>query len=119
MKITHNKVGQNLNTRDTGRAGKGEASKTKDAGKADAASALDTEGAKNVGALFGKDEPASRVELSGRAQDMKKMTELAKAAPDVREDRIAELQKLIDDGKYKVSSKDVADKMVDEESQWM
>lgn len=109
MKITHNKVGQNLNTNDAGRANK--------AGGAKSTDAVD---AKNIApAAIGADEGASRVEVSGRAQDMKKMADLAKAAPDVREDRIASLQKMIDDGKYNVSAKDIADKMVDEESQWM
>ena len=57
---------------------------------------------------------AAKVELSSRAQDMKKIKDIAMAAPDVNADKVARLQKLIDEGKYKVDGKAVADKMVDE-----
>lgn len=57
---------------------------------------------------------AAKVDLSPRAQDMKKIKEIAMAAPEVNVDKVAKLQKLIDEGKYKVDSKAVADKMVDE-----
>ncbi len=107
MKITHNKVGQNLNTSDLGKADKTGKAGTADANNSKAASALmDTE----IG--------ATKVDLSPRAQQMKKAKEVAMAAPDIREDKVAALQKLIDDGKYNVSAKDIADKMVDEELQW-
>lgn len=110
MKITHNKVGQNLNLTDSGRA-----NKTSKAGKADSAS-----GAKALENLAGAEESStdSRVNLSERAMDIKKAKEIAMATPDVREDKVAELQKLIDSGKYKVDAKEIADKMVDEEMQW-
>ncbi len=111
MKITHNKVGQNLNLTDSskteksGKAGKAGAS----ADKGNLLAALDTK--------VSSDE-SSRVNLSQRAQDIKRAKEIAMATPDVREDKVAALQKLIDDGKYKVEAKDIADKMVDEEFQW-
>ncbi len=57
---------------------------------------------------------AARVDLSQRAQEMKKIKELAMKEPDVDMDKVAKFQKLIDEGKYKVNTKDVADKMVDE-----
>lgn len=110
MKITHNKVGRNLNMTDTGKADK--ASK---AGKSEAAPEAK---ATAVLANLGETESSSKVNLSERAQDMKKAKEIAKSAPDVREERVAELQKMIDQGKYNVSGKDIADKMVDEELQW-
>lgn len=106
MKITHNKVGQNLNTSDTGRTDKTDKAK---AGNANP---------KNAAALQDGDFGASKVDLSPRAQDMKKIKEAALAAPDVNEEKVARLQKLIDDGKYNVSAKDIADKMVDEELSW-
>lgn len=58
---------------------------------------------------------AAKVDLSQRAQDMKKIKEIAMAAPDVNAEKVARLQKLIDEGKYKVDGKAVADKMVDEQ----
>ena len=36
-------------------------------------------------------------------------------APEVNADRVAHFQKLIDEGKYKVDAKAVADRMVDEQ----
>lgn len=104
MKITHNKVGQNLNLSDTSSAKKSE--KTADALGAKL-EALNNAGAKST-----------NVNLSERAQDMKKAKEIATQTPDIREDRVAALQKMIDEGKYNVSSKDIADKMVDEELFW-
>jgi negative regulator of flagellin synthesis FlgM len=58
------------------------------------------------------------VDLSPRAQDMKKAKEIAMATPDVDEAKVARLQKMIDSGTYNVSAKDIADKMVDEEIAW-
>jgi len=110
MKITHNKVGQNLNRTDTAKS-----EKTGNSGKAtdlsDKNSIVDALGS-------GEAQGSSKVQLSKRAQDIKRAKEIAMATPDVREDRVQELQKLIDNGKYKVDAKDIADKMVDEESQW-
>ena len=106
MKITHNKVGQNLNTRD--------AAKTD---KADNAAAGKADGGK-AAALMNSDLGATKVDVSQRAQEMKKAKEIAMAAPDIREDRVAQLQKMIDAGTYNVSAKDIADKMVDDELAW-
>jgi negative regulator of flagellin synthesis FlgM len=108
MKITHNKVGQNLNTKDTGKTDKSD--------KAGAAALGGQKG--NSAALSEADLGATKVDLSPRAQDMKKIKEAAMAAPEIREDKVAALQKMVDEGKYKVSAKDIADKMVDEELQW-
>jgi len=109
MKITHNKVGQNLNTKDTGKSDK--------ADKAGAAAVGGQKG-NSPAALQNTELGATKVDLSPRAQEMKKAKEIAMAAPDIREDKVAALQKMIDEGKYKVSAKDIADKMVDEELQW-
>ena len=108
MKITHNKVGQNLNLTDTGKAEKTDKAKSSKVSD----SALD-----KLSSLGGS-ESASKVNLSERAQDIRKAKEIARAAPEIREDRVAELQKRIDAGNYKVAAKDIADKMVDEEAQW-
>ncbi len=108
MKITHNKVGQNLNTKDTGKADKTD--KAKGAG--------DGAGAGKAAALMDSDLGATKVDLSPRAQEMKKAKEVAMAAPDVDEAKVARLQKMIDEGKYNVAAKDIADKMVDDELAW-
>lgn len=105
MKITHNKVGQNLNIKDSGKTDKADKAKT---GVADSKASI----------LADTDLGATKVDVSERAQQMKKAKEIATATPDINEEKVARLQKLIDDGKYNVSAKDIADKMVDEEAAW-
>ncbi len=57
----------------------------------------------------------ARVDISKRAQDTLKVKELA--TPDmnsVDEAKVAHFQKLIDDGKYSIDTKELADKIVSE-----
>lgn len=103
MKITHNKVGQNLNISDTS--------------KADKSGGIGAGAGKDLGKTL-EEMGASKVDLSPRAQEMKKIKETALAAPDINEEKVARLQKLIDAGEYKVDAKDIADKMVDEQLMW-
>ncbi len=105
MKITHNKLGQNLNVSDLQRSS--ESSKSTKNSKASPSSVE----ASGVGA-------ATQTSISSRAQQIQKAKDLASSAPDVREDRIAALQKAIDAGTYNIDPKDIADRMVDEELQW-
>jgi negative regulator of flagellin synthesis FlgM len=103
MKITHNKVGQNLNTVDSTKAERakgGTAAAPVDAAKADSLSELGN---------------ASKVEVSPRAQEARRIKELANAAPDIDEAKVAKFRELIDGGKYKVDAKAVADRLVDEQ----
>jgi len=58
--------------------------------------------------------PASSVELSEDAQLMRRAAEIARAAPDLRPDRVADLKKRIHEGTYQVDSAAVADRLVDE-----
>jgi negative regulator of flagellin synthesis FlgM len=60
-------------------------------------------------------DSAVRFDLSPRAQDMKKIKEIATSAPEVDEAKVAKFQKLIDEGKYKIDAEAIADKMVDEQ----
>lgn len=109
MKITHNKVGQNINTTDAKSAEKSkDTAKTGGVSKNSKASA--TENASEAGAS----SQATKVELSPRVQDIKKIKELAKASPDVDMAKVEKYKKLIADGNYKVDAKAIADKMVDE-----
>ena len=76
---------------------------------------VDLKGKKqNVGADPAEINSAAKVDLSQRAQDMKKIKEIAMATPEVNAEKVAKFQKLIDEGKYKVDAKAVADRMVDE-----
>ena len=102
MKITHNKVGQNLNSID---GAKTDALKKT---KAEPSSLL----SKNIGAdNLGE---SSRIDVSPRAQEAKRIKELANAAPDVDAAKVEKFRQLIDQGKYKVDARAIADKMVDD-----
>lgn len=100
MKITHNKVGQNLNLVDGLKQDKTNASN-----KADKNTGILPDAAGGAG--------ATKVDLSPRAQEAKRIKELAMAAPDVDAEKVARFRQMIDEGKYKVDAKAVADKMVD------
>ena len=106
MKITHNKVGRNLNITDSGKAEKSQGSEK--TSKADLGGGL-SKTSESVGS-----DPSAKVQLSSRAQDIKKSREIAMNTPDVDEAKVAKFQKLIDNGNYKVDAKAVADRLVDE-----
>lgn len=57
---------------------------------------------------------AAKVEVSGRARDVQKAKDIAMGGPSVDEAKVARLQKLIDEGKYKIDAQSIADKLVDE-----
>ena len=59
-----------------------------------------------------KDQSA-KVQLSDKAQLMQRAKEIALNAPDTDEAKIARLQKMIDEGKYRVDADAVADRLVD------
>ncbi len=108
MKITHNKVGQNLNLTDSNKA-----DRAKDKSPLNAVSTeSQTQNLKEI-ASASKGE-AAQVKLSERAQDIRQAKELAMAAPDVDMEKVEKLRKLIDEGKYKVDAKAVADRMVND-----
>lgn len=104
MKITHNKVGQNINLVD--------GAKTDRAGDAKAKSSAVGIG-KDLPDLNAKTSAATNVNVSDRAQEAKRIKDLAKRAPDVDMEKVEKFRKLIDSGNYKVDAKAVADKMVD------
>lgn len=105
MKITHNKIGQNLNLKDSGSIDKANQANSK-------LGNLPNVGEAKTGA--GSDASA-KLELSPRAQEMKKIKEAATSAPDVDMAKVEKFRRMIDDGTYKVDAKAVASKMIDEE----
>lgn len=106
MKITHNKIGQNLNLTDSGKADKATGAASKATGPATAAKA-DALQSSGLG-------ESTKVELSPKAQEAKRIKELANAAPDVDEAKVAKFRDMIDKGTYKVDAQAIADRMVDE-----
>lgn len=107
MKITHNKVGQNLNLTDSGKADKSTGIAGKAGAEGVASSKLDALKSAGLG-------ESTKVELSSKAQDAKRIKELAMAAPDVDEVKVAKFRDMIDKGEYKTDAKAIADRMVDE-----
>lgn len=107
MKITHNKVGQNLNLVDGLKQDRLDNTK----GVKDALATPSGIGAKSVEAGASQ---AAQVQVSDRAQEAKRIKELATATPDVDMAKVEKFRQLIDSGKYKVDARAVADRMVDE-----
>ncbi|MES3036469.1 MAG: flagellar biosynthesis anti-sigma factor FlgM [Bdellovibrionota bacterium] len=103
MKITHNKVGQNLNLIDGAKL-----DKTKDKSGVGKSTIADGK------SLPGDLAAATKVDVSPKAQEAKRIKELAMAAPDVDEAKVAKFRSLIDSGNYKIDAKAIADRMVDE-----
>lgn len=107
MKVTNNKIGGNLGNIDTAKAG-----------KSDALGGLKKDN--SAGALNKNSSIAgsANVNVSERAQMMQKAKDIASSPVNVDEAKVARLQKLIDEGKYKVDSGALADRLVDEHMSW-
>ncbi len=104
MKVTSNKL---PSTMPSSTSAAGEAAKTR-------ASGLEgvLEGKTKSSADIGS---SSKVELSSRAQDIKKAKELATPGnDDIDEAKVARLQAMIDSGGYKVNAEAIADRLLDE-----
>ncbi len=59
----------------------------------------------------------ARADISSKARDMATAKAVATSAPDVREDRIAELRRRIDAGQYNVDPDAVAERMMKDHAQ--
>jgi negative regulator of flagellin synthesis FlgM len=97
---------------DNSRVSSADVSAASSAKKADAAKKTEKKGPVSATELLGS--PAASTEISGKAKEASKAKAIATQTPDVREDKIAALKARIADGSYKVDSKAIADKLVDE-----
>ncbi len=61
-----------------------------------------------------KTEQTDRVDLSDQSKEMKKIHTVQQIAPDIRTEKVNEVKKLIEKGRYKVDSQAVAEKMIKE-----
>ena len=63
-----------------------------------------------------KDKPSStdKVELSVESKEMQKIYDVLQMTPDVREEKVSNLKKLIQEGKYEVDNNALAEKMIKE-----
>jgi negative regulator of flagellin synthesis FlgM len=102
MKVSNNKIGNPSGNLDAAKTGKADPA----AAKKDSTAA----------ALLNKAQLASaaNVNVSERAQMMAKAKEIAGSPMSVDEAKVARLQKMIDEGKYKVDADKIADRLVDE-----
>ncbi len=55
-----------------------------------------------------------KISLSGKVQELSQLKKLIHDLPDIRTDRVEQLQKAIDTGFYNVDSYNVAEKMLEE-----
>lgn len=103
MKVSNNKIGNPSGNLDAGKLG-----------KADSAAALKKD--IKPGALKSNEnlKGSSNVNVSERAQMMSKAKEIAGSPMTVDEAKVARLQKMIDEGNYKVDAEAIADRLVDE-----
>lgn len=103
MKISNNKIGNAAGNLDAGKAGKADAAALK-------------KDINSIGANGGKPsvKDSANVNVSERAQMMAKAKEIASSPMTVDEAKVARLQKLIDEGKYKVDADAIADRLIDE-----
>lgn len=58
--------------------------------------------------------PSERVDLSTTAKDIQQLKDALSKLPDVREEKIQEVRKKLEDGTYNVSADQIAGKMVGE-----
>ncbi len=56
----------------------------------------------------------ANTEISAKSRDFAKAKAVATEAPDLREDKIADLKKRISEGSYKIDTGSIADRMVDD-----
>lgn len=91
----------------------GRAGKAQDARESsDASESSEVKGDPN--ALAARTSSDVKADLSARGKEFARAKAAASGAPDVREEKIAELKRRIAAGKYNVDSDAVADKMVNE-----
>ncbi len=102
MKVSNNGIGNTTAKVDSGKLGK-----TESAGAQGLKGDLKAGGGANV-------SNSANVNLSERAQMMQKAKELASGPMTVDEAKVARLQKMIDEGNYKVDANSIADRLVEE-----
>jgi flagellar biosynthesis anti-sigma factor FlgM len=61
-----------------------------------------------------QNQQTDRVDLSDQSKEMKKIYTAQQMAPDIRTDQVQEVKKLVDENRYQVDSKAVAEKMIKE-----
>ena len=68
----------------------------------------------NIAKSGGVESHGADVEISDNAKLMRQASDIAKAASEIRKDKISALKKSIQEGSYQVDAKEIADRLVDE-----
>lgn len=68
----------------------------------------------NAGSVDKKSNSAANAEISQKSKDFAKARAVAADAPDVREDKVADIKRRIAEGSYKTDANSIADRLVDE-----
>ncbi len=69
-------------------------------------------GVNTPGTTQGSLMPEEKVDLSAQAKEYRAVKELVDKTPEIREEKIRELQRRIDSGSYRVPAEDIAKKIV-------
>jgi negative regulator of flagellin synthesis FlgM len=65
-------------------------------------------------AATARDTGGAKSEISARGKEMARAKEVAAAAPDIREEKIAELRRRIAEGKYQTDPEAIAERMIND-----
>lgn len=79
-----------------------------------AAAGKDARGSDQADRASSADASGAKAEISARAKDFSNAKAIATETPDIRENRVDDLKKRIQEGSYKIDSQSIADRMVDE-----
>ncbi len=71
-------------------------------------------GAGGKAVAAGVSGPGEKVDISDRAREFNQIKGIVAGSPEVREEKVQELQRRIDNGSYRVSAEDIMKKMVGE-----
>ncbi|HMN67610.1 MAG TPA: flagellar biosynthesis anti-sigma factor FlgM [Bdellovibrionales bacterium] len=104
MKVSNTKIGNASAQTEAAKAGKAGAPKN----------AQNEASLAGLGANKTDRKSSANVNLSEQAQMMSRAKEIASEPMSVDEAKVARLQKMIDEGRYKVDAQSIADKLVDE-----
>ncbi len=58
-------------------------------------------------------ESADRVVLSADSEEVRRIAEYIRKLPDVREDKVAKVQAMLREGRYRVSGREIAERMLE------
>lgn len=61
-----------------------------------------------------KGSSVDQVEISSQASELSKLQQQAKAAPEIRQDRVEAIKLQLDEGRYQPDSNKIAERLIDE-----